>query len=277
MGVIPTILPILLNAAAAARVDLKVLKMGLEFRPFQRRWQSQALAAASNIFAGYGMSDDRPPCCGFHVRSKDPHRVIRLGSRIPAPGPAWQGRWWICASRPSGMIRAARLQVSRPRSFCVRLGSPRLLRQSTKPRSSFGREATHTSDSAVVSPMAMSTSPTVSRTCQYRRRRVGLVAADRGPDLAMRRRCGGRRSSALRDTNGASGRVRACQSAPGTHEFDDAATMTISQCSPTRVISKYGLPRRFLFHRGIPRRVRQDQHEGARDDTGKVRRECSRE
>ena len=68
---VPTILQMLLNAAAAANVDLKGLKMVIGGSALPKALAKQALAAGIDIFAGYGMSETGPLAAVSHVRSKD--------------------------------------------------------------------------------------------------------------------------------------------------------------------------------------------------------------
>jgi fatty-acyl-CoA synthase len=68
---VPTILQMLLNAAAAANVDLGGLKMVIGGSALPKALAKQALAAGIDIFAGYGMSETGPLAAVAHVRSKD--------------------------------------------------------------------------------------------------------------------------------------------------------------------------------------------------------------
>ena len=68
---VPTILQMLLNAAAAENVDLKGLKMVIGGSALPKALAKQALAAGIDIFAGYGMSETGPLAAVSHVRSKD--------------------------------------------------------------------------------------------------------------------------------------------------------------------------------------------------------------
>jgi fatty-acyl-CoA synthase len=68
---VPTILQMLLNAAASANVDLKGLKMVIGGSALPKALAKQALAAGIDIFAGYGMSETGPLAAVSHVRSKD--------------------------------------------------------------------------------------------------------------------------------------------------------------------------------------------------------------
>ena len=68
---VPTILQMLLNAAAAANVDLSGLKMVIGGSALPKALAKQALAAGIDIFAGYGMSETGPLAAVSHVRSKD--------------------------------------------------------------------------------------------------------------------------------------------------------------------------------------------------------------
>jgi acyl-CoA synthetase (AMP-forming)/AMP-acid ligase II len=68
---VPTILQMLLNAAAAAKTDLKGLKMVIGGSALPKALAKQALDAGIDIFAGYGMSETGPIAAVAHVRSKD--------------------------------------------------------------------------------------------------------------------------------------------------------------------------------------------------------------
>jgi fatty-acyl-CoA synthase len=68
---VPTILQMLLNAAAAENVDLKGLKMVIGGSALPTALAKRALEAGIDIFAGYGMSETGPLVAVSHVRSKD--------------------------------------------------------------------------------------------------------------------------------------------------------------------------------------------------------------
>src|SRR6267378_2460739 len=68
---VPTILQMLLDAAAKENVDLKGLKMVIGGSALPKALAKQALAAGIDIFAGYGMSETGPLAAVSHVRSKD--------------------------------------------------------------------------------------------------------------------------------------------------------------------------------------------------------------
>jgi fatty-acyl-CoA synthase len=68
---VPTILQMLLNAAAAAKTDLKGLKMVIGGSALPKALAKQALDVGIDIFAGYGMSETGPIAAVAHVRSKD--------------------------------------------------------------------------------------------------------------------------------------------------------------------------------------------------------------
>jgi fatty-acyl-CoA synthase len=68
---VPTILQMLLDAAAAAKVDLKGLKMVIGGSALPKALAKRALEAGIDIFAGYGMSETGPLAAVSHVRSKD--------------------------------------------------------------------------------------------------------------------------------------------------------------------------------------------------------------
>jgi fatty-acyl-CoA synthase len=68
---VPTILQMLLKAAAATKTDLAGLKMVIGGSALPKTLAKQALAAGIDIFAGYGMSETGPIAAVAHVESKD--------------------------------------------------------------------------------------------------------------------------------------------------------------------------------------------------------------
>src|ERR1700751_3178582 len=68
---VPTILQMLLNAAAAANPVLSGLKMVVGGSALPKALAKQALAAGIDIFAGYGMSETGPIRAVAHVMSRD--------------------------------------------------------------------------------------------------------------------------------------------------------------------------------------------------------------
>jgi fatty-acyl-CoA synthase len=68
---VPTILQMLLNAAAAEKTDLAGLKMVIGGSALPKALAKQALAAGIDIFAGYGMSETGPIAAVAHVKSRD--------------------------------------------------------------------------------------------------------------------------------------------------------------------------------------------------------------
>jgi len=68
---VPTILQMLLSAAAAANTDLTGLKMVIGGSALPKALAKQALAAGIDIFAGYGMSETGPIAAVAHVMSRD--------------------------------------------------------------------------------------------------------------------------------------------------------------------------------------------------------------
>src|SRR5438445_10441771 len=68
---VPTILQMLLDAAAKASVDLKGLKMVIGGSALPKALAKRALAAGIDIFAGYGMSETGSLSAVSNVRLKD--------------------------------------------------------------------------------------------------------------------------------------------------------------------------------------------------------------
>jgi fatty-acyl-CoA synthase len=88
---VPTILQMLLDAAAKADVDLKGLKMVIGGSALPKALAKRALAAGIDIFAGYGMSETGPLAAVSHVRSKDlsgdPDGEVEFRARAGIAGP----------------------------------------------------------------------------------------------------------------------------------------------------------------------------------------------
>ena len=88
---VPTILQMLLSAAAAAKTDLTGLKMVVGGSALPKSLAKQALAAGVDIFAGYGMSETGPIAAVAHVRSKDlsgdPDAEVELRTRAGMAAP----------------------------------------------------------------------------------------------------------------------------------------------------------------------------------------------
>jgi fatty-acyl-CoA synthase len=88
---VPTILQMLLDAAAAENADLKGLKMVIGGSALPKALAKRALAAGIDIFAGYGMSETGPLAAVSHVRSKDlsgdPDGEVEFRARAGIAGP----------------------------------------------------------------------------------------------------------------------------------------------------------------------------------------------
>jgi fatty-acyl-CoA synthase len=88
---VPTLLQMLLGAAAAAKTDLAGLKMVIGGSALPKALAKQALAAGVDVFAGYGMSETGPVACIAQVRSKDLGKDLdqeinaRVSAGITAP------------------------------------------------------------------------------------------------------------------------------------------------------------------------------------------------
>src|SRR5262249_44213054 len=68
---VPTILQMLLGAAASADVDLTGLKMVIGGSALPKALAKQALACGIDIYAGYGMSETGPLLSVAHVKSSE--------------------------------------------------------------------------------------------------------------------------------------------------------------------------------------------------------------
>jgi fatty-acyl-CoA synthase len=88
---VPTILQMLLNAAAAENVDLKGLKMVIGGSALPKALAKRALEVGIDIFAGYGMSETGPLAAVSHVRSKDltgdPDGEVEFRAKAGIAGP----------------------------------------------------------------------------------------------------------------------------------------------------------------------------------------------
>ena len=87
---VPTLLEMLLNAAAAAKADLNGLKMVIGGSELHKALAKQALAAGIDVCAGFGMSETGPIVAAAQVMTKDigdPEREldIRVRAGITAP------------------------------------------------------------------------------------------------------------------------------------------------------------------------------------------------
>jgi acyl-CoA synthetase (AMP-forming)/AMP-acid ligase II len=88
---VPTILQMLLDAAAAEKVDLTGLKMVIGGSALPKALAKRALAAGIDIFAGYGMSETGPLAAVSHVRSRDltgdPDGEVEFRAKAGIAGP----------------------------------------------------------------------------------------------------------------------------------------------------------------------------------------------
>ena len=88
---VPTILQMLLKAAAAAKTDLPGLKMVIGGSALPKALARQALDAGVDIYAGYGMSETGPLICVAQVRTKDldgdPNDVVSIRARAGITAP----------------------------------------------------------------------------------------------------------------------------------------------------------------------------------------------
>jgi fatty-acyl-CoA synthase len=87
---VPTLLEMLLNAAAAAKVHLGGLKMLIGGSELHKALAKQALAAGIDVCAGFGMSETGPIVAAAQVMTKDlgdPEREldVRVRAGITAP------------------------------------------------------------------------------------------------------------------------------------------------------------------------------------------------
>src|SRR5271156_558787 len=88
---VPTILQMLLDAAATANVDLSNVKMVIGGSALPKALAKRAMAAGIDIFAGYGMAETGPLAAVSHVRSKDltgdPDGEVEFRAKAGIAGP----------------------------------------------------------------------------------------------------------------------------------------------------------------------------------------------
>ena len=88
---VPTILQMLLGAAATAKTDLAGLKMVIGGSALPKALAKQALAAGIDVYAGYGMSETGPVICVAQVRTKDldgdPDQAVDIRARAGLTAP----------------------------------------------------------------------------------------------------------------------------------------------------------------------------------------------
>ena len=88
---VPTILQMMLGAAAAAKTDLAGLKMVIGGSALPKTLARQALAAGIDVYAGYGMSETGPVICVAQVRTRDlegdPDQVVEIRARAGLTAP----------------------------------------------------------------------------------------------------------------------------------------------------------------------------------------------
>ena len=88
---VPTILQMLLGAAAAAKTDLAGLKMVIGGSALPKALAKQAMAAGIDVYAGYGMSETGPVICVAQVRTKDldgdPDQTVEIRARAGVTAP----------------------------------------------------------------------------------------------------------------------------------------------------------------------------------------------
>jgi fatty-acyl-CoA synthase len=88
---VPTILQMLLGAAAAAKTDLAGLKMVIGGSALPKALAAQALAAGIDISAGYGMSETGPLLCLAQVKTsdlgRDANEELEIRARAGLTGP----------------------------------------------------------------------------------------------------------------------------------------------------------------------------------------------
>jgi fatty-acyl-CoA synthase len=88
---VPTILQMLLGAAASANVDFAGLKMVIGGSALPKALAKQALACGIDVYAGYGMSETGPLLTVAHVKSSDlsgdPDQEVEIRTRAGRAGP----------------------------------------------------------------------------------------------------------------------------------------------------------------------------------------------
>ena len=252
---VPTILQMVLNAAAAAKTDLAGLKMVIGGAALTKALAKQALAAGIDIFAGYGMSETGPVIAIAQVRTSDldgdPDQQVdvRTSAGIDrAAGRSAHRRSWHDG-------RPARRQNLRGDCPSRALADAGLLQQSAGiGRSVGGRLSAYRPTSRSCPRTDMCGSPTGSRTSSRRaasgyRRCRSRISSRTVPELPRPP------SSASRTRNGASAHWRSSSGTKPRRELldDHKIRARLKVFSDGGVISKYGIPEKILFIEAIPR------------------------
>ena len=251
---VPTILQMLLDAAAAAKTDLHGLKMVVGGSALPKALAKQALAAGIDIFAGYGMSETGPIAAVAHVRSKDlsgdPDAEVEFRTRAGMAAPLVDLR--IVDPEMNDVPHDGKSAGE------IVLRSPWLTQgyfdNAESSEQLWAGGYLHTSDIAVVTPGWLRPHHRSPQGCDQDRRRMGIVAADRGFDHAMPGRVEaavigvkddrwGERPLALvvKDAKSANG--------PG----DSVIKAHLKVFADKGVISKYGIPEKILFVDTLPK------------------------
>jgi fatty-acyl-CoA synthase len=189
---VPTILQMLLDAAAKADVDLDGLKMVIGGSALPKALAKRAMAAGIDIFAGYGMSETGPLAAVSHVRSKDltgdPDGEVEFRARAGIAGPLVDLRIVDpdMKSVPHDGKSAGEIVIRAPWLTQGYFNNPEGSEQL------WAGGYLHTSDIAVVDANG-SLHITDRIKDVIKTGGEWLLAADRGLDLAMRRRGGSRR------------------------------------------------------------------------------------
>ena len=187
---VPTILQMLLAAAAAANVDLTGLKMVIGGSALPKALAKKALAAGIDIFAGYGMSETGPlarggPCQDPPTSTGDPDAEVEIRTRAGIAVPLVDLRIVDPDMKdvPHDGKTTGEIVVRAPWLTQGYFDNPEGSEQL------WAGGYLHTSDIGVRRARRLRSDHRPHQGRHQDRRRVGLVAADRGPDLAMHAAC----------------------------------------------------------------------------------------
>ena len=190
---VPTILQMLLGAATAANTDLAGLKMLIGGSELPKGLARQALALGVDVFAGYGMSESAPLLSVAQVKSADligdPEKAVDIRTKAGIPVPLVDIRLVDTDLHevPHDGRTPGEVVVRAPWLTQGYVDNPEASEQL------WAGGYLHTNDIGVIEPERL---PSYHRPHQGRhqdRRRMGVIAADRRPHIAVQGSVGSRR------------------------------------------------------------------------------------
>ena len=140
---VPTLLQMLLDAAAKANVDLAGLKMVIGGSELPKALAKRAMERGVDVFAGYGMSETGPLLTVAHLKSSDlsgdPDQEVELVPRAGRACPLVDLR-----IVDANMKEAPTMARHQAKSSCAPPGSPMATLTVPRPPSSYGPAVTCT-------------------------------------------------------------------------------------------------------------------------------------